>query len=277
MQNAGIAALKLDWRYLAFDVHPSALQQAIDGAKAMRFVGLNLTVPHKILAFEMMDVLDPSAQSWGAVNTVRFETRRSPVDPWEPIAHVPPDQISEIRTCGFNTDADAIVQSLADDLKFTIHNCTALVLGAGGAGRVAALKLAASGAKQLFLVNRTQSKAKEIAHELSRRFPALHLDLDYPKGPVDLVLNATSVGLQSTDLLPFEPQRFDLHQARCAYDMIYRPATTPFLAAAQAAGCQTANGLGMLLHQGAAALHIWSGKPPPINVMRRALAENVYV
>src|ERR1041384_6852445 len=77
MQNAGIAALGLNWRYLAFDVHPDDLRRAIDGAKAMNFIGLNLTVPHKLLAVDMVDVIDDSAKQWGAVNTIRFEGKDS--------------------------------------------------------------------------------------------------------------------------------------------------------------------------------------------------------
>src|SRR6185436_5632034 len=75
MQNAGISKLGLNWRYLAFDVHPDDLALALDGAKAMRFIGVNLTVPHKILALQMVDVVDDAARTWGAVNTVRFEGR----------------------------------------------------------------------------------------------------------------------------------------------------------------------------------------------------------
>lgn len=75
MQNAGLAALGLNWRYLALEVHPEDLRAALDGAKAMGFVGLNLTLPHKLLALGMMDLLDASGREWGAVNTVRFEGR----------------------------------------------------------------------------------------------------------------------------------------------------------------------------------------------------------
>ena len=85
MQNAGIAALKLNWRYLAFDVHPDHLRAAIEGAKAMRFIGLNLTVPHKLLALEMVDAADARARLWGAVNTIVFETRDS-LGAWVPLA-----------------------------------------------------------------------------------------------------------------------------------------------------------------------------------------------
>src|SRR5882757_9612313 len=74
MQNAGIEALGLNWRYLAFEVHPNHLAAAITGAKAMKYIGLNLTVPHKLLALGMVDVIDERAKMWGAVNTIVFET-----------------------------------------------------------------------------------------------------------------------------------------------------------------------------------------------------------
>ena len=90
------------------------------------------------------------------------------------------------------------------------------------------------------------------------------------------MLNATSLGLKPGDALPFNPADFALARAAAAYDMIYRPAETPFLAAGRAAGCRTANGLGMLLYQGAKALELWTGQNPPIEVMRAALRQNVY-
>jgi shikimate dehydrogenase len=99
---------------------------------------------------------------------------------------------------------------------------------------------------------------------------------DYPAGPVDLILNATSLGLKSGDALPLDEKRIRLGQATAVYDMIYRPAETPLLKAAKAAGCRTANGIGMLLHQGAKALELWTGRSAPIEVMRQALIKNVY-
>ena len=90
------------------------------------------------------------------------------------------------------------------------------------------------------------------------------------------MLNATSLGLKPEDGSPLDGKRFKLKQARAVYDMIYRPAETPLLAAARAAGCKTANGLGMLLHQGAKAFEIWTGRTAPLEVMRRALEINVY-
>jgi shikimate dehydrogenase len=274
MQNAGIAALGLNWRYIACEVVPSELRAALAGAAAMRFIGINLTVPHKRLAVEIMDVLDESARRWGAVNTVRFEGQVD--DAWVPLNDVPAESVMNVRMHGFNTDADAIVRALRDDLGLVLRGGRLLLLGAGGAGRVAALRLAAEGASELWLVNRTESKARELADEIARSSSGTRVRVGYPPGEVDLILNATSAGLKSEDPLPFDPQRLKLSRAGAAYDMIYRPAETRFLAAAKASGCRIANGFGMLLHQGAAALEIWSGRPAPLEVMRMALRENVY-
>jgi shikimate dehydrogenase len=255
MHNAAFAALGLDWCYVACEVDPKNLRSAIAGAQAMGLVGVNLTVPHKLLAVEMVDALDASARKWGAVNTIHFTERGS---------------------VGFNTDADAITTSLREDLQAELRGARVLLLGAGGAGRTAALKLASEKVAELFLVNRTQRKAEEIAQEIRAQFPAAKVSTVYPQGTVDLVLNATSLGLKPGDASPLDDTQFTLKQVRAVYDMIYRPAETPLLQAARAAGSKTANGLGMLLHQGAKAFEIWTGQPAPLDVMRRALEENVY-
>jgi shikimate dehydrogenase len=277
-QNAGLQRLGLNWRYLACDVHPDNLREAIEGARRMKFIGLNLTIPHKLLAVKLVDALDTSAKQWGAVNTIRFEARDAR-GRWQPLQKFPAGAVPEkIRTVGFNTDADAIARSLREDLGLNPHGKRILLLGAGGAGRTAALKLAECGARELFLVNRTRAKAAALAREIRRRFPRVTVTIGYPdaNARVDLVLNATSLGLRADDPLPFDGVAFALHQARAAYDMIYRPAATPFLQLAKRAGCRTANGLGMLLWQGVAALEIWTGRRAPVAVMSRALMRNVY-
>ena len=255
MHNAAFAALGLDWRYLAFEVNPKNLRAAIEGAKAMNFAGLNLTVPHKLLAVEMVDMLDESAKTWGAVNTIRFDKKGA---------------------IGFNTDADALTQSLREDLKLELRGAKVLLLGAGGAARTAALKLASEKVAELFVVNRTQSKAEKIAGETKKQFPSVIVSTGFPKAKVDLILNATSLGLKTDDSSPLDEKQFSLKEARAVYDMIYRPAETKLLVAAKKSGCKTANGLGMLLHQGAKAFEIWTGKPAPLDVMRRALEQHVY-
>jgi shikimate dehydrogenase len=207
----------------------------------------------------MVEALDVSAKIWGAVNTVRFETENG-----KTIAR------------GFNTDADAITRSLHEDLGVELRGAKVLLLGAGGAGRTAALKLAADGVGELYLVNRTESRAAAVAKEIAERNPGLKLHVGYPGTKVDLLLNATSLGLKPDDAMPVNEGQFSLSQASAVYDMIYRPAETLLLKTAKMAGCRTANGLGMLLYQGAKALEIWTGQPAPIEVMRRALTENVY-
>ena len=275
MQNAGLAALGLDWRYLAFEVRPEALGEVMAGAKAMRFVGLNLTVPHKLLAVAMMDELDESARTWGAVNTVRFEARAEDGS-WQPLGQWTGGREGALRAKGFNTDAEAIVRSIQEDLHLELRGAEVLLLGAGGAGRVAALKLAAEGVAQLHLVNRTPAKAAQVAAEIQRLFPQVKVRCEYPTTTMDLLVNATSLGLKPEDALPLDEQRFPLSKAGAVYDLIYRPAETPLLCRAKAAGCQTANGLGMLLYQGAKALELWSGRPAPVAVMRAALRSNIY-
>ncbi len=276
MHNAGIAALGLNWRYLAFDVSPDDLRAAIEGARTLKFIGLNLTVPHKLLALEMMDELDASAQRWGAVNTIRFEARDAQGQ-WRPLGRFAGNVPDTVRAKGFNTDADALAEALREELDWQLlPGAGVLLLGAGGAGRVAALKLASEGAGILFLVNRTIAKAEAMAAEIRKRFPQQQVTVGYPKNKVDMVINATSLGLQPEDDLPFDPKQFSLQQTRCVYDLIYRPAETALLKAARAAGCRAANGLGMLLHQGAKALEIWSDKPAPLGVLRRALEKEVY-
>jgi len=275
MQNAAIAVLSLNWRYLAFNVRPDQLRAAIQGAKSMKFIGLNLTVPHKRLALDMADELDESARNWGAVNTLRFEARDARGE-WQPLICFPEDIPDEIRAKGFNTDADAIARALSEDLGVKVRGASVLLLGAGGAGRVTALKLASDGVGSLFVVNRTAQKAEELAGEIRARFSGPKITVGYPEDKVDLVLNATSLGLNADDVLPFDDRHFSLRQSRAVFDMVYRPAETPLLKAARTAGCRTANGLGMLLYQGAHALEIWSGLSAPTETMRRALEKEVY-
>ncbi len=274
MHNAAIATLGLNWRYLAFDVDPKDLAAALGGAKAMGFIGVNLTVPHKLIAMNVVDRVDDAAKIWGAVNTVRFEGRLGG-ESWRSLSAFE-TMPSQIRSCGFNTDADAIVQALKEDLGLKLTGARLLLLGAGGAGRTAALRLAMETPAELFIVNRTDSKAEQLAGEIRQASPKLKVAVGYPGSSVDLVLNATTLGLKENDPLPFDGSMFSLRRAGAVYDMIYRPAETALLKSAKAAGCRVANGLGMLLYQGAKALELWSGQTAPLEAMRTALKQNVY-
>ena len=278
MHNPAIAELGLDWQYLALEVPPEELNKAITKAKTERYIGLNLTVPHKILALDMVDILDDSAKKWGAVNTICFESKDEN-NVWTPLGQITDVQQGELRAKGYNTDADGIHLALKENLKLKLAGLRVLFLGAGGAGRVAALKLAEEKVDELYLVNRTTTKAEELADEINKHYPSTSVSIGYPEniaGKIDLVLNTTSLGLKESDPLPIDETEFSLVNAGSVFDMIYNPAETQFLTKAKAAGCNTSNGLGMLLWQGVKALEIWSGKKVPVEVMRNALRNYIY-
>lgn len=276
-QNAGIAAMGLNWRYLALEVLPENLPQAIEGAKAMGFMGLNLTIPHKEQAFRLADQVEDSARILGSVNTLVFEGLTAE-GTWVPVRDWGRETPRQIRSIGYNTDAEAIIRALKEDLQFNPKGKRILILGTGGAGRVAALRLAAESAAELYLVNRTLSKAQSLSREIETHTPNVRVHIGYPPEtqPVDLILNSTSLGLKESDPLPWDGQQFCLERSARAFDMIYRPACTPFLQAAKDAGCRVANGLSMLLYQGVTSLKLWSGAEPPVETMRAALKEHIY-
>ncbi|MFO1459245.1 MAG: shikimate dehydrogenase [Verrucomicrobiota bacterium] len=274
MHNAALEELGLDWTYVACAVDSDHLKEALEGARRMGFAGVNLTVPHKQLAVPLMDVLHPSAREYGAVNTVVFEGEDAE-GLWRPVGQLR-DPSGPVRLHGYNTDADALVRALGEDLAIESRASRILLLGAGGAARAAALRLADEQVGELWLVNRSMEKAEALAREIAERSLVTDVRLGYPEGDVEVILNATSLGLKESDPLPLDISRFPLTQADGVYDMVYRPAETRLLRAAREAGCRTANGLGMLLYQGAAALELWTGRPSPVETMRRALKAEVY-
>src|SRR6185503_6110060 len=111
---------------------------------------------------------------------------------WRPLAGLPPDIETEIRSVGFNTDADAIIRSLKEDLELSVAGKKILLIGAGGAGRAAALRIAEENPAELWLYNRTESKAADVAKQISKTNPSLKICVGVPSGRVDLLLNATS-------------------------------------------------------------------------------------
>ena len=254
MHNAAFAALKMNWAYLAFQVEPQHLRQALLGVRDMNFRGVNLTVPHKILALDVVDEVDAAARKLGAVNTIVVEA-------------------GKLR--GFNTDGYGFSKAIKEDFDMTLKGKRILILGAGGAGRAIAVQCVIEGAAKVIVANRTQSKAQSVvadagveAVELTSRELARALT------QVDLLVNATSVGLKPGETLPLPPDALTPHLA--VYDTIYRPAETQLVQQANAAGAKVANGLSMLLHQGAKSFELWTKHKAPLVVMRRALRAVVY-
>ena len=259
MHNAAFEALTMNWAYLAFHVDPQNLRAALQGARDMGLAGINLTVPHKILALDCVDEIDAEARKLGAVNTIAMEK-------------------GKLR--GFNTDGYGFLRAVKEEFNLSLRGKRVLVLGAGGAGRGIAVKCALDGAARVIVANRTLAKIEPIAREIRNtktEFLSLALTADEIRrviDEVDLVVNATSVGLKDGDSLGLGA---DLFSPRLrVYDTIYRPAETELLQIAGGAGAQVANGLGMLLHQGAKSFEIWTKRKAPLAVMRRALRAAVY-
>jgi shikimate dehydrogenase len=259
MHNAAFAALDMNWVYLAFHVDPQQLRSALVGASDMGLVGINLTVPHKVLALDCVDDIDAEARNLGAVNTISLEK-------------------GKLR--GFNTDGYGFLKAIKEDFNLSVKGKRVLVLGAGGAGRGIAVKCALDGAAKVIVANRTLARIEPIAREIrgtKSEFLALTLTAEEIRKvihEVDLVVNATSVGLEEHDSLGLGADLFSprLH----VYDTIYRPAETELLRIAESAGAKVANGLSMLLHQGAKSFEIWTKRKAPLAVMRRALRAAVY-
>ena len=243
----------LHWRYFRFDIPPDDLPTALDRLHAADFFGLNLTVPHKVLAVNHVLEIDPTAEPIGAVNTLRRSHRG-----WT----------------GFNTDGYGLATAVSETLGIEISNTPVILLGAGGAARSAAVECLARRCASLHIANRTAANREALLETLRPCAPGIPISGFAPESPPRdlpahaLVINATSAGLKATDAPPIDLAR--LPMPRGVYDMIYNPAQTPLLTAAKAAGLPHANGLAMLVHQGARSLQIWTESTVPIATMQRA-------
>ena len=255
MHTASFRALGLQADYTAFDVLPEALAERLDACRNDGFDGLNLTLPHKTAALALMTRVDVLAQLAGAINVVRFDAD---------------------GCTGFNTDLTGFLAALLEDCGITPEGKRVLVLGCGGAGRAVALACAQSGAATITLSNRSEDKAQRLAEDLSR-VPDCRSRICTAAGlcatlaasqDAELVVQCTSAGLRADDVSPLPPEAF--RPGQVLYDVVTKP-VTPTMRIAQAAGVKTANGLGMLIHQGVHAFKIWTGLDADIHAMRQAV------
>ena len=246
MHNAAFRALDLDWIYLAFEVVPDSVEAAFAGARALGFGGLSVTIPHKAAALDAVDEATAAARAIGAVNTI-----------------VSPGDGSLL---GDNTDGAGFLASLTDE-DFDPAGRVCAVVGAGGAARAVVHALAGAGATEVVVVNRTPERAGPVA---ALAGPAGRVGAASDLERVDLVVNATPLGLAGTDpeAFPFDPRL--LGPGQLLVDLVPNPAVTPLMRAARDRGTAVAGGLGMLVHQGALAFELWTGRPAPLGVMRAA-------
>ena len=250
MHNAALAQLAAsdprlaDWRYTRFDIDPSDLPEALTLFREKRFRGLNLTVPHKVIAFDRVTDIDSAARPIGAINTLL---------------------LTDAGWCGFNTDSFGVATALHADLGVTLPGADVVLLAAGGAARGAAVEFLRQGVASLWVANRTRANLDTLLAELRplagaialHGFSPMEIPADLPAGSV--IVNATSAGLRADDPSPIPLA--SLPRPRAVFDMIYNPPRTPLLLQAETLGLPHAHGLSMLAYQGARALEIWSGAP----------------
>ncbi len=259
MHNAALAEMSRQdprfstWQYVRFDVPPAELPVALDRLHAKGFFGLNLTVPHKVLAFGCVATIDDAARPIGAINTLRREGSG-----WK----------------GFNTDGYGLSMAVCETLGLGLAGSDILLVGAGGAARGAAVECLQRKCRSLWIANRTAQNLERLiadlrplaagigVHGFSPMTPPAHLPTD------TLVINATSAGLRTEDPLPIDLRK--LPRPAGVYDMIYNPVETPFLSLARELELPRSNGLSMLIHQGVRALEIWSAARVPVEAMREA-------
>lgn len=259
MQEAAFAAAGLNWRYLTIEVAPSDLGKAVDGARVMGFQGFNLTIPHKVAVMQFLDEIAPSAALIGAVNTVRREGH---------------------RLIGENTDGKGFLRGLRVDAGMDPAGKHIVVLGAGGAARAIATELGLAGAGRITVVNRSDSRGREMTADLKRGVATAVTLVPWSGVYVvppdaDVLVNATCVGLfPDVDGMP----DVDLKIARkdmIVCDAVFNPPETRLLQAAREAGLPVLDGLSMLVYQGVIGYELWTGQNAPEAVMKEALRQSL--
>ena len=259
MHNAAIAKLRPansrfnDWAYYRFDIAPEDFVDAVRLFYKHNFLGLNLTIPHKVQAMDLIHGVSPDGELMGAVNTLVW---------------------GEHGYDGFNTDGYGFKNALKTDLGFKLRGSTVMLLGSGGAARAAAVQCILDGCTKLYVGNRSVERLEQLmlvlqnmpGGDCAEAFALANPPTGLPEQGV--LVNATSLGLKETDPAPFDIQI--LPKTWAVYDMIYNPDTTRLLLDARSKGLRAANGLSMLVHQGVRSLEIWSHAEVDIQTMMRA-------
>ena len=264
MQNAALRACEIEAQYARFHIRPNELRAALRFLRNLDLVGVNLTVPHKIAGFGQIDEADESASRVGAVNTIR---------------------VLDKRLIGSNTDGEGFLRAVRSEFSVDLRDLRVLIIGAGGGtGRAIAWQCALENCERLVVVNRTLEKANALAERLRSFFmearvlgPAARLEavaweesvMRMQLADIDLIVNATPLGMNPSDAAPILGRLIAPHHM--VFDCVYGPSKTALLRAAEQAGARSANGISMLLHQGALSFSIWFDRDPPIDAMRAAL------
>jgi len=255
MHNAAFKALGLDYVYVAVKVAPEDLAAAIKAIRALDLAGVNITTPHKEAVIPLLDDLSPEAKSIGAVNTIMN---------------------CGGRLIGDNTDGKGFIKSLVEDNKIKLKGKKVVLVGAGGAGRSIGVSLLKNSIQALYLYDIAEHKRNSLAVDLRSISPANKVKtIDQAELPqaikeANILINATPIGMRSTDPSVVDPML--LTKNLFVYDIIYN-CETALLKAAKRKKIKCANGMGMLVNQGAISFELWTGKKAPTAVMRKAISK----
>ena len=252
MHNAAFDELGMDYAYVAFDVNPTDLQTAIEGAKSLNIKGFNVTIPHKIEVMKFLNEIDEVAGLIGAVNTIDFKNLK-----------------------GYNTDGIGAVRAIEE--VTSIKNKNVVVAGAGGASRAISFYLAKYGAESMAILNRNVEKAQGLAADVSQsgligevKADSISEIRNYLKD-ADILVDTTPIGMHPN--VDDEPIALasDMHEDLIVFDAVYNPNETVLLKEAIKAGAKPVYGIKMLLYQGAESFKIWTGRNAPVDAMENAL------
>jgi len=259
MQNAAFKASGIDAEYGVYDVAPVGLTDFLSNLSKEDISGLNVTIPHKIKTKEYIErngSLDSFAGKLGAVNTVKMS--------------------SEGKLCGFNTDGPGFYRSLVEDLKFEPEGKSVFVLGSGGAATAVVMYLG-NGPKKIFISDVDKEKTSALKKHYAVYYDSSRISIVEPAevenslNASDLLVNATPMGMKDGDPSPVAKEM--LHKGLRVYDLVYNRPATELVRDATRLKLHAVTGLGMLLYQGAIAFEIWTGRPAPVAVMKKALKE----
>ena len=256
MHNAAIRELKLDYIYLAFNIHPTNLNLAVKGFRTFDIKGINVTLPFKQKIMKYLDDIDPIAQKIGAVNAIKN---------------------NDGNLIGRNTDAEGVMKTFLD-AGYSISGKNILLLGAGGTARAIAYIMAKE-ANKIVIANRTEKRAKKLANELKKYFNTIIEGknnsasvLKEESKKTDILINTTPVGMYpNVQLSPIHAEF--LHEDLIVYDVVYNPLETKLIKDAAEKGCKTIGGLDMLVNQGALAFEWWTNRKPNVNLMKNKIIE----
>jgi shikimate dehydrogenase len=264
IQNAALRACDIGLQYARFHIRANELRSALLFLRKLDFVGINLTVPHKIAAFTQIDDADESATRAAAVNTIR---------------------VRDEKLIASNTDGEGFLRAIRTEFSIDLRDLRVMIIGAGGGtGRAIAWQCALENCERLVLVNRTLEKANALTEQLRPFFsgprvlgPSARIEavawnesaMRTQLADIDLIVNATPLGMNPGNPTPILARLIAPHHI--VFDCVYEPSKTALLRAAEEAGARGANGLSMLLYQGALSFSIWFNRDAPIAAMRAAL------